>query len=349
MKYTISSTSTIRQALFMLDQIGVTGTVLFVIDDNNLLLGTLTDGDIRRGLLKDADINTLAIKVANPNFIYATQTSQEDDISSKVAICKQSKIRFLPVLGTNKTLINIIDIQSYLGFLPLHAIIMAGGRGQRLLPLTASLPKPMLNVGEKPIIEHNIDRLIKFGIENISISINYLGHIISNYFGDGKTKGINIDYIQETTPLGTMGSTTLKINYNKDYILLMNSDLLTNIDFNDFYNEFINNNADLSIASIPYHSDIPYAVFELTNGNNVKSFKEKPRYTYYANAGIYLFKKELLSLIPKGQYFDATDFIQLLIDKRLKVTTYPILGYWLDIGRMNDFVKAQEDIKHIQL
>ena len=226
---------------------------------------------------------------------------------------------------------------------------MAGGKGKRLMPLTANLSKPMLKVGEKPIIEHNVDRLIKFGVQHISISVNYLGDIISDYFQDGGEKGVKIDYIRENEPMGTMGSITLKKTYEKEYIILMNSDLLTNIDFEDFFNEFTNSEADMAVATIPYHSDIPYAVLDLNGSNEIVSFQEKPRYTHYSNAGIYLFKRSLIDLLPAGEYYDATDLIQLLIKKKMKVIAYPILGYWLDIGRMNDYLKAQEDIKHLQL
>lgn len=346
MENIIPANYSIRDALRVLDRIGIQGNVLFVVGETKKLLGTITDGDIRRGLLKDANINDPALNIANKNYFFVKES---DDIAQRIKYCKKENIRFLPSLDEYGCLLTVLDISQYAGFLPVNAVIMAGGKGQRLMPLTATIPKPMLKIGSKPIIEHNIDRLIKFGVQQISISLNYLGNIICDYFKDGSGKGIAIEYLWEEVPLGTLGSITLKNDYDKDYILVMNSDLLTNIDFEDFFNVFISSNADLAVAAIPYHSDIPYAVLDLSQSNEILSFTEKPRFTHYSNAGIYLFKRELIDLLTPGEYFNATDFIQLLIDKRMKVVAFPLLCYWLDIGRINDYLKAQEDIKHLQL
>lgn len=342
----ISISYSIKDALKTLDRIGVFGNVLFVADDNTRLLGTVTDGDIRRGLLRDIDINSSVLDIANKKFRSA---KEQENVAAIIKLCKKENIRYLPLIDSHDKLIKIIDVYQFAGFLPVNAVIMAGGKGQRLMPLTANIPKPMLNVGEKPIIEHNIDRLIKFGVQHISISINHLGEMISNYFQDGSQKGIHIDYISETIPLGTIGSIKLKNRYEKEYILVLNSDLLTNIDFEDFFNTFISRNADMAVASIPYHSDVPYAVLDLNTENEILAFQEKPRYTHHSNAGIYLFKRELIDFLPENTFFNATDLIQMLIDRKKKIVAYPILGYWLDIGRMNDYLKAQEDIKHLQL
>lgn len=342
----ISTNFSVKDALQVLDRIGVERTVLFVTDQDGYLHGAVTDGDIRRGLLKGIGIDSNILNIANKNF---TALKENEDVTNTIKHCKTENIRFLPFLDASGKLIKVVDVYQYAGFLPVNAIIMAGGKGQRLMPLTANMPKPMLKVGSKPIIEHNIDRLIKFGIQYISISINYLGEIITEYFQDGDSKGICIDYISENMPMGTIGSIKLKKSYEKDYILVLNSDLLTNIDFEDFFNAFVSCDADMAVASIPYHSDIPYAVLDLNHNNEILAFQEKPRYTHHSNAGIYLLKKELIDLIPENTFFNATDLIQTLIDKKKKIIAFPILGYWLDIGRMNDYLKAQEDIKHLQL
>jgi NDP-sugar pyrophosphorylase family protein len=167
-----------------------------------------------------------------------------------------------------------------------------------------------------------------------------------NCFGDGKEKGISIKYIRETSPLGTIGSLSLAESFAHDVILLMNSDLLTNIDFGDLYNEFALSGADMAVATIPHHVDLPYAILELQD-NTVSSLREKPRYTYFANAGIYLFKASLLSYLPNGDFYNATDLMEKVIAEGKKLVHFPILGYWLDIGRMSDYQKAQDDIKHI--
>lgn len=340
----IPHTASIRDALRILNDFSILGNTLFITDNLERLIGTLSDGDIRRGLLNDLDVNSLAYLAANKNFHYIKRGFDED---KKISDFKKKGIRFIPLVNKEMKLINILDLNQVSHLLPVSVVIMAGGKGQRLLPLTEKIPKPLLKIGKKPLLEHNIDRLIMFGIEEIAISVNYLSNQIIEYFKDGSNKNIKIDYIEEKNPLGTFGSITLKNDYKNENILLMNSDLLTNINYEDFYSDFIETNADLSVASVPYHVDIPYAVLETEGKNDVKSLQEKPRFTYYSNAGIYIFKKSLLKLVQSNSFLDTTDFIELLISKGFKVNTYPILGYWLDIGRMSDYLKAQEDIKHL--
>jgi NDP-sugar pyrophosphorylase family protein len=230
--------------------------------------------------------------------------------------------------------------------LPIDAVIMAGGRGSRLRPLTDSVPKPLLKVGGKPIIEYNVERLNEFGIKSVHISINYLGDQLIEYFGDGEEIKMPIYYITEDTPLGTIGAVASAKNLTQEYVLVMNSDLLTNINFEDFFMTFVDGNADMIVATTPYQVNIPYAVMEL-DGNKVLSFKEKPTVTYYSNAGIYLFKRSLVSSIPVNEFFNATDLMQAVIKAGKRLIHYPIKDYWLDIGKHEDFEKAQEDIKVI--
>ena len=223
---------------------------------------------------------------------------------------------------------------------------MAGGRGKRLSPLTDKVPKPMLILGDKPIIEHNIDKLISFGIKKIYISVKYLGEQIKSHFGDGNSKGIKIEYISENKPLGTAGCLSLVDNFEKNNILLMNSDLFTNVDFNKMYKSFLSENAEMVVASTKYKVDIPYAVFDYNVNNKVVGFKEKPSFTYHSNAGVYIFKKKWISSIPKDSFFDITDLMELMIDKKKKIIHEPILGYWVDIGTPNDYKNAKRLIKH---
>ena len=220
---------------------------------------------------------------------------------------------------------------------------MAGGIGQRLMPLTKNKPKPLLHVGDKPIIEHNINRLNCFGIDNYWVSIKYLGDQIEQYFDKSD---LNIHFVREKEPLGTIGAVSKINDLVHDYVLICNSDILTNLDYEHFFLDFLENDADMSIVSIPYKVNIPYAVLEIAAGK-VNDLKEKPTYTYYSNGGIYLVKKKLLQLIPKNIRFDATDFIECLIQKGYNIISYPLTGYWLDIGSHEDFIKAQSDIKHI--
>jgi dTDP-glucose pyrophosphorylase len=345
-KRIIKDSFTIRQALATLDEVGVLNNVLFIVNADFHLISTLTDGDIRRALLKDLDVNSKAILAGNKNFKYIVKGNNEKELINKY---KSEKIRFIPFIEENGKLIKIIDLYEFNGLLPLSVVIMAGGKGQRLLPLTKETPKPMLKIGNKPIIEHNIDRLIKYGIDEFFLSVNYLKNVITDYFKNGESKNVSIKYLIEDKPLGTIGSISLIESFKNDYVLLMNSDLLTNIDFEDFFNEFVNSKSDMAVAAVPYYVDIPYAVLETNIDNEVLSLKEKPRYIYYSNAGIYLFKKELINLIPKDEFFNATDLMEKVIAEGRKLINFPILNYWLDIGKMPDYLKAQEDIKHLQL
>jgi len=340
---TISDKSTIKEALARLNEIGIAFNVLFVVDSDNKLKGSITDGDIRRGLLNNSHINDSVEMIFNPNCKKISKDAIDNHLIRKY---KNTGIKILPVVNDREQVVNVFNINDYKEIVPADAIIMAGGKGERLLPLTKDLPKPLLPVGGKPIIEHNIDRLINYGFQHIHISVNYLADKICDYFGDGDKKGVSIKYIRESKPLGTIGAASLVESYVHDTLLLMNSDLLTNIDFADLYSEFILSGADMAVATIPHHVDLPYAILEL-HDNTVASLKEKPRYTYFANAGIYLFKKELLQYLPYGEYFNATDLMEKVIAENKKLIHFPVLGYWLDIGRMNDYHKAQEDFKHI--
>jgi NDP-sugar pyrophosphorylase family protein len=224
---------------------------------------------------------------------------------------------------------------------------MAGGRGERLKPLTNFTPKPLLKVGNKAIMEHNLDRLAMYGIDDFWISVKYLGEQIESYFGRGIEKNINIQYIREDEPLGTIGAVSKIENFEHDFILVTNSDLLTNVDYELFFLEFLKKEADMAVLTIPYQVNVPYAVLE-THDGKIKSFKEKPTYTYYSNGGIYLLKKEVLKYIPKHTFFNATDLMEELMKNNFKVISFPFSGYWLDIGKHEDFDKAQIDVSQIK-
>lgn len=339
--HTISSGANILEAMERLNNIPRTLT-LFVLDENQSLIGTLTDGDIRRGFLKGNLLHDTVLNFMTRNFSYL---NTEELLPSQIKQIKNKGVKLLPVLDNNNRIQRVIDFSEIKTILPLDVVLMAGGRGERLRPLTDNIPKPLLKIGEKPILEHNIDRLIKYGIQNYFITIRYLGEQIEAFFGNGTIKNIQIHYIKEKNPLGTIGSVSMIGNFKHDHILVMNSDLFTNIDFEDFYEDFINEQADMAVATVPYIVDVPYAVLNLDE-NKIRSFREKPTFTYYSNAGIYLIKRELLSNVPVEMNYNATDFIQALIDAGKKVIRYPIFGYWIDIGKHEDLQKAQELAKY---
>uniref|UniRef100_UPI004047F636 nucleotidyltransferase family protein n=1 Tax=Algoriphagus sp. TaxID=1872435 RepID=UPI004047F636 len=335
--------STVKQALCQLNELSY-DAILFVVNEYDQLIGSLTDGDVRRGLLKDYVVSDPIDRIiqGNPKFI----RKGENNIQ-KIISFREDFYRILPVLDNEDKVVNVINFRNIKSYLPVDAVIMAGGRGQRLQPLTDFTPKPLLKVGDKPIMEHNLNRLAIFGIDDFWVCVKYLGEQIEDYFGSGKQKNIKIQYVWENEPLGTIGAVSKINNFKHEYVLVTNSDLLTNIDYEHFFLEFIKSDADLAVLTIPYQVAIPYAVLE-TEKSEVKSFKEKPTYTYYSNGGIYLIKREMLDFIPENSFYNATDLIEDLIQKKKKVISFPFSGYWLDIGKPDDFDKAQRDLLNIK-
>lgn len=343
-KHLINQDLSIKEALIKLNDLA-SDAILFVVDSKKQLLGSLTDGDVRRGLIKGISIDSKVKEViqSNPKYIRKGDYGLQEVINYR-----NKNYRIIPVLSSeNDTIVNIINFRIHRSYLPVDAVIMAGGKGTRLRPLTLDTPKPLLKVGDKPIMEHNVDRLSLYGIDDFHVSVNYLGEQLVNYFGNGVNKNINIEYIWEKEPLGTIGALATIGNIQHDYVLVTNSDLLTNLDYESFFMDFITKDADLSVVTIPYKVDIPYAVLE-TSDDRVVNFKEKPTYTYYSNAGIYLMKKEVLDRIPKDSFYNATDLMESLIKNDKKVVSYPFMGYWLDVGKHEDYNKAQVDILKVK-
>ena len=340
-KYLIEDTSTIKDALKSLNSLSSGSLVLFIIDKEQRIIGSLTDGDIRRGLLKDKEIYDCVLDFMNPNFKYLTLSTPLETVKEY----KEKNIKVLPLLDEDFHLIKIVDLSKRKSLLPIDAVLMAGGKGERLRPLTENTPKPLIQLGNKPIIDHNIDRLISYGIENINVTVNYLGEQIEQHFTEPRNN-IHIKTVREPQYLGTIGSIKFVTEFHNDTILVMNSDLFTNINYEDFYLHFKEHDADMSVAAVPYNVNIPFGIFDL-DGRCIKGIKEKPAYHYYANAGIYLFKSSMLDFIPNNKFFNATDFIDELIQKNKKVIRFPITGYWIDIGRHEEYNKAKELVKHI--
>lgn len=343
-QHLINRNENIRTALTKLNTLG-SDAILFVVDEQERLVGSLTDGDVRRGFIKELDFNSPLTDFIQPSpvFIEKDKYCVQDFHGYK-----DRNYKVIPILNKEHQIIDILNFRIQRSLLPVDALIMAGGEGRRLRPLTDKTPKPLLKVGQKPIIEHNIERLRLYGVQNIYISVKYLGEQLVDYFGDGSAFGVNLRYIWEEEPLGTIGAVALIEQLPHDTLLVMNSDLLTNIDFEDFYLTHLEKESDMTVAAVPYQVKVPYAVLE-TQDHTVLSFVEKPTYTYYSNGGIYLIEKELVNWVPRNSHYNATDLMQEVIRKSKRLTNYPLLGYWLDIGRHEDFEKAQADIKHINL
>ena len=340
----IKKEATLIEALSRLDKLAA-DAILFVVDLESRLLGSLTDGDVRRGLLQGKEVEEKVVNFVQPN---PKSVDKANYSLSEIIKLRNQNFKVLPVLDADKRVINLINFRFQKSYLPLDALVMAGGRGSRLQPMTDKVPKPLLKVGDKAIIDYNIDRLRTFGIDDLYISVRYLGDQLEDHFKSKTLNGTDINFVWEEKALGTLGAASLIEDFHHDYVLITNSDILTTLDYEDFFFDFLAKEADMAVATIPYQVNIPYAVME-TNNHNVVSFKEKPTYTYYSNGGIYIVKKELLKRIPKNTFYNATDLMESVIKDGGKLVSYPIRQYWLDIGKPEDFEKAQADIKHLNL
>ena len=245
-------------------------------------------------------------------------------------------------------ILDCVNFRYRKSILPVDCVIMAGGKGERLNPLTITTPKPLLKIGEKPIIEYNLDNFKRFGISKCWITINYLGDQIEAFASNKTNKDFEISTVTEPFSMGTIGSIKLIDTIEKDTVLVCNSDLLNDVNLEAFYLDFVDSEADLSVVTIPYNVNVPYAIMELQD-EFVLNLKEKPNFTYYSNGGIYLFKKELLELIPKNSYFTAIDFMEKILESGLKIKSFAHNGYWLDIGKQEDYQRAKSDITKLNL
>ena len=339
----INQNITLLEALSRINSLAPEPLVLFVVDDEQRMVGTLTDGDSRRALISGASVTDKAERIMLRNFRYMT-TSNATDVK-EIRHQKEMKMKLVPILDEERHIVDIINLEKFKTRLPVDAVLMAGGKGERLRPLTEKTPKPLLPVGDKAIIDHNVDRLISYGINHISVTVNYLKEQIEEHYREPR-QDVQIQTVREPKFLGTIGSIRFVTKFYNDTVLVMNSDIFTNIDYEDFYLHFQQHDAEMSVAAIPYNVAIPYGIFDL-DGRNIKGLVEKPKYIYYANAGIYLIKRRALDEIPADTMFHATDLVEKLIAEGKKVIRYPLNGTWIDIGNPQEYQKANDLVKHL--
>lgn len=339
----ISQELTLLEALSFINSLAPDPLVLFVVDGDNHMVGTLTDGDSRRALIAGASVNDRVEKIMHRNFNYMKVEDAQD--VQEIKRQREKKMKLVPILDSENHIVEIVNLERYKTRLPIDAVLMAGGKGERLRPLTEKTPKPLLPVGDKAIIDHNIDRLISYGVKNISVTVNYLKEQIEDHYREPHN-GVQIQTVREPKFLGTIGSIKFVPNFYNDVVLVMNSDLFTNIDYEDFFLHFQQHDAEMSVAAIPYNVSIPYGILDL-DGRNIHGLLEKPKYTYYANAGIYLIKRSALNEIPEDTFFNATDLVEKLIAEGKTVIRYPLNGTWIDIGNPQEYQKANDLVKHL--
>ena len=339
----INSSLTIKDALIALNNLRNATLTLFVLNDNAQIIGTLTDGDIRRALVNGYGLDCTLDKVMHRDYKFICQ---KEFTVANLRSFRDRRIMFIPILDGENHVVDVVNLQKFKSKLPIDAVLMAGGKGERLRPLTEKTPKPLLEVGGKCIIDHNVDRLISYGVEHVNVTVNYLGEQIEEHF-DTPRDGVQVRTFREPKFLGTIGSIKFVDIFYNDTILVMNSDLFTNIDYEDFFLHFQIHDAEMSVAAVPYNISIELGILDL-DGHNIKGLIEKPKYNYYANAGIYLIKKRALAEIPEDTFFHATHLVEKLIAQGKKVIRYPLNGTWIDIGTYQEYERAKELVKHLK-
>ncbi|MEA3353986.1 MAG: nucleotidyltransferase family protein [Campylobacterota bacterium] len=340
---TVFKNQSIKEALKVIDKGAM--KISIVLDEDKKVIGTLTDGDIRRGLLNDLDLNS---PIKNLYFKEPTLANINDSKESIIQKALSKKLYQIPIVDNEGRLVDIEDLATLLkkNTRRNKVILMAGGLGTRLRPLTESTPKPLLKVGNKPILETIIENFAKYGFINITISVNYKADMIKEYFKDGSKLGVNIEYIEETKRLGTAGALSLLKNKPQEPFFVMNADLLTNVNFSHLldFHSFENSIATMCVRE--YDFQVPYGVIE-TNGSKITSIKEKPIQNFFVNAGIYVLSPKVFDFIPDNEFYDMPTLFETLIEKNLKSISFPIHEYWLDIGRIDEFNKANQEYKSV--
>jgi dTDP-glucose pyrophosphorylase/CBS domain-containing protein len=323
-------------------------SIALLVDKDGHLLNTITDGDIRRGILAGISLNEpvsrlLPIKARTPHSD-AIITPVGTPSTELLLLMQKNHVRQIPLVEANGKVVDIVVLSDLLPpQRPIQAVVMAGGLGSRLHPLTNNVPKPMLDIDGRPIIELIVERLSRAGIHNISISTNFLADKIKDHFGDGSEFGISINYIDEDRPLGTAGALGLMAE-PQGPVLIVNGDILTEVDFSAMLRYHQEQNADLTIGIRHYGFQVPYGVVEC-DGPVVKQLQEKPHLSFLVNAGIYLLEPAVNRYIPKNTRMDMTELIQKLLDDGRPVVSFPIMEYWLDIGQPDDYEKAKDDAR----
>ena len=315
--------------------------IALVVDASGKLLGSVTDGDIRRNLLAGLTLESPVASAmhTNPYVMQASSTR-----SQLIEGMHNAQIKQMPLLKPDGTLLGIAVYDMITGFMrtarPNPVVIMAGGKGKRLWPLTRDVPKPMVEVGGKPMLEHIISQFVKQGFSDFHISLNYLGHIIEDYFGDGAMWNCKITYIREEESLGTAGALSLITKPFADPFILINGDILSSVDFCDLLDYHNENQAMATVCARLHRMEVPFGVLQLKEGN-LEAIVEKPVYEDLINAGIYVMDPSVLSTIAKARVTDMPTVLQSLVQNRKKVAVFPLRDDWMDVGRLDDLLKAK--------
>ena len=338
--------SSIREAITCIDR-NKCGIAL-VVDESHRLLDTISDGDVRRAMLAgvnvDAPVSSLQSRRAKSPYTAPVTAPVGTEPAALLRLMQERVLRQIPLLDRAQRVVGLVTLRDLLPSkdLPLQAVVMVGGYGSRLRPLTEDLPKAMLPIGDRPLLERILNQLSEVGIRQVNLTTHYKPEVIARYFGDGSKFGLTLRYVKEDQPLGTAGALSL-LEASDQPVLVMNGDIVTQIDIHamlDFHQE---HRADMTVAVSPYKVRIPYGVVE-TDGVTIHGLTEKPVFTHFINAGIYLLSPKTCGFVPRGQAFDMTHLISRLLAERCQVVSFPIREYWLDIGEADNYQKALQDV-----
>ena len=338
-KIKLHPTSSIKEAMKAIDEGAM--KIAVVVDDDFKLVGVLTDGDIRRALLNDFSLNDEIKDIIQKNPVVCFVNDSKDEILAKSL---GKKIYHMPILDAQGRVVGVEDIDSLLETKKRtnKVVLMVGGLGSRLRPLTENTPKPMLKVGNKPILETIINNFKQYGFKDIILSVNYKADIVKSYFGDGSKFGVSIEYIQEDKRMGTAGALSLMRDKFSEPFFVMNGDLLTNVNFEHFLNFHIENASVATMAVREYEYQVPYGVVNQDDGK-ITSIVEKPKQRYYVNAGIYILEPSVMEFIKDDMFYDMPTLFDDLISKNREPISFPVHEYWLDIGQINELKQARDD------
>jgi len=337
----VQKTKTILDVIAIIDRGGV--QLALVVDENGRLLGTVTDGDVRRGILKGKGMADSVMEIMNANPITARESESTEEILKKM---KDRSLLQIPVLDSDRRVVDLQILERILkGKRHENAVVlMAGGEGKRLYPLTKDTPKPLLKVGDKPILETILQNFVSQGFHNFHLSVNYKAEMIEDYFEDGSKWGCEVSYIREDSQMGTAGALSLLPRDVQGPIIVMNGDVLTKTNFEALLNFHKEEKAEATMCVREYDFQVPYGVVRL-DGTRIQAIDEKPVHTFYVNGGIYVLNPSALELIPKNSAFDMPSVFSKLAEQGRKGSAYALREYWLDIGRSDDFERASVDYK----
>jgi dTDP-glucose pyrophosphorylase len=344
--------SPISDVIACIDRSGRISLAL-IVDQNRRLLNTISDGDVRRGLLAGCTLSDpveklLDRKSQTPHPAPVTAPAGTGD-ATLLRIMQDCGVRQLPLLDAEGSVVDIVILSDFLPQVvkPIRAMVMAGGQGMRLRPLTEDTPKPMLPVGGRPVMERIVEQLRDVGIRHIQIATHYQSEKIVEHFGSGESFGVNIDYIKEETPLGTGGALGL-LEAPDETVLVINGDILTQVDFRSMYAFHQDHRADMTVGVRRYDVQVPYGVVDC-DGVQIRGLREKPQLNFFVNAGIYLLEPQVFRLIVPNRHLNITDLVSQLVAAGNVVVSYPICEYWLDMGQHEDYKQAQEDARNGKL